>query len=50
MSQGVATSFMVCLSIFVDILSKPSLVLAFKFVVVCNISASQVGNINKFAA
>ena len=41
---------MVCLSIFVDMLLKPSLVLAFKFVVVCNISALQVGNINKFAA
>ena len=43
---------MVCLRIFVDMLSKPSLVglLVFKFVVVCNISASLVGNINKFAA
>ena len=41
---------MVYLSIFVDMLSKPSLVPVFKFVVVCNISASQVGNINKFAA
>ena len=41
---------MVSLRICVDTLSKPSLVvLAFKFVVVCNISASQVGNINKFA-
>ena len=27
-------------------LSKPSLVVAFTFVVVCNISASQVGHIN----
>ena len=39
---------MVCLIICVDMLSEPSLVLAFKFVVVRNIS--QVGNINKFAA
>ena len=41
---------MVCLSIFVDMLSEPSLVLAFKFVVVRNMSASQVGNINKCVA
>ena len=41
---------MVCLRIVVDMLSKPSLILALKFVVVCNISASQVGNINIFAA
>ena len=41
---------MVCLRIFVDMLSKPSLVLALKFVVICNISASELGNINEFAA
>ena len=41
---------MVCLRIVVDMLSNPSLVLVFKCVVVCNSSASQVGNINKFAA